>query len=191
MKNKTLDKFITTRLEIKKTNVKTVHLPDGTAIEIPKMSYRHFVKIKTLKDDPVAIMRFIIDDIKPRELTAAEIEFVLIHMYAHNNADYANTLKEIGLNLDDLKISEPCYDFTFDNVRLVFDKPSLLNAHLPFLIKEAYVDGKPVELTEDKRDELINCLYRFEYDQVSRGVLQEVYIIHEGKTIKGLNIIGE
>ncbi|UQJ95673.1 baseplate distal hub subunit [Klebsiella phage CPRSB] len=77
MKNKTLDKFMTTRLEIKKTNVKTVHLPDGTAIEIPKMSYRHFVKIKTLKDDPVAIMRFIIDDIKPRELTAAEIEFVL------------------------------------------------------------------------------------------------------------------
>ena len=30
MKNKTLDKFMTTRLEIKKTNVKTVHLPDGT-----------------------------------------------------------------------------------------------------------------------------------------------------------------
>lgn len=62
---------------------------------------------------------------------------------------------------------------------------------LALLLKEAYDNGKPIELTDENRIQLINCLYRYEYDDVKRGVLQEVYIVHEGKTIKGLNIIGE
>ncbi|MEI2421279.1 hypothetical protein V6O07_13480, partial [Arthrospira platensis SPKY2] len=83
------------------------------------------------------------------------------------------------------------YEHTFDNLRLVFNKPTLMLDDLALLLKEAYDNGKPIELTDENRIQLINCLYRYEYDDVKRGVLQEVYIVHEGKTIKGLNIIGE
>lgn len=191
MKKNTLDKFMVTRLDIKNKNTKIVHLPTGETVTIPKLGYRHFQKIKTIQDDPVEIMRFIVDEIKPRELTSAETEYLLIHMYEHNNKEYADTLKTIGINLDDMKITEAKYEFEFDNIKLVFDKPTLLNAHIPMLIKEAYVDGEAIELNDDTRFDLINCLYRYEYDAVVSGVLQEVYIVHEGKTIKGLNIIGE
>jgi len=189
-KKNTLDKFMVTTLDIKNTKTKTITLPDGTEIGIPKLSYRHFLKIKTLKD-PMDTLRYIIDEIKPRPLTAAETEFVLIHLHYHNDKKASDSLASIGINLDEMKISEAKYDYTFDNIELTFAKPSLLSGDLPTLITKAVVDGKEVELTDEKRFELINCLYRYEHSDVMRGVLQEVYIVHEGKTIKGLNIIGE
>lgn len=189
-KKNTLDKFMVTSLDIKNTKTKMVTLPDGTEVGVPKLSYRHFVKIKTLKD-PMDTLRYIIDEIKPRPLTAAETEFVLIHLHYHNDKKASETLAHIGINLDDMKISEAKYHYVFNNIELTFSKPSLLSGDLTSLIEKAVVDGKEIELTDEKRIDLINCLYRYEYNDVMRGVLQEVYIVHEGKTIKGLNIIGE
>jgi len=189
-KKNTLDKFMVTSLDIKNTKTKKITLPDGTEVGVPKLSYRHFVKIKTLKD-PMDTLRYIIDEIKPRELTSAETEFVLIHLHYHNDKKASDSLAEIGINLDDMKISDPQYHFVFNNIEMTFRKPSLLSGDLGSLIEKAVVDGKEIELTDQKRIDLINCLYRYEHNDVMRGVLQEVYIVHEGKTIKGLNIIGE
>lgn len=179
-----------TRLNIKNSKNKTVTLPTGEEVAIPKLGYRHFTHIKAMKD-PMQLLEYVINEIKPRKLTAAETEFILIHLHYHNDDKGMEALKTIGINLDDMKITEPKYDYTFDNLRIVFDKPTLMNDNLSLLIKEAYDDGEVIDLTDEKRIQLINSLYRYEYDDVKRGVLQEVYIVHEGKTIKGLNIIGE
>lgn len=189
-KKNTLDKFMVTRLNIKNSKNKVVTLPTGEQVTIPRLGYRHFTQIKAMKD-PMQLLEYIIKEIQPRELTAAETEFLLIHLHYHNDDKAMDALKEIGINLDDMKISEAKYEHTFDNLRLVFNKPTLMLDDLALLLKEAYDNGKPIELTDETRIQLINCLYRYEYDDVKRGVLQEVYIVHEGKTIKGLNIIGE
>lgn len=190
MKKNTLDKFMVTRLNIKNTKSKIVTFPTGEKVAIPRLGYRHFTHIKTMKD-PMRLLEYIINEIKPRDLTVAETEFLLIHLHYHNDDKAMAALKEIGINLDDMKISEPKYEYVFDNIRLIFEKPTLMMDDLVFLIKEAYDNGEPIELTDENRIQLINSLYRYEYDDVKRGVLQEVYIVHEGKTIKGLNIIGE
>lgn len=189
MKNN-LNKFMVTRLDVKNSKQKTILLPSGEKIVIPKLSYRHFVKMKTLKT-PVEILNYIIDDIKPRELTSAETEFVLIHMHYHNDSEAAKKLASYGVTLDDLKISEAQYEYDFDNIHIEFNKPIMFNDNLYDLIKKATVDGEEIELTEDNRFKLLNSLYRHEFDAVRRGVIQEVYIVHNGKTIKGLNIVGE
>lgn len=190
MKKNTLDKFMLTRLDIKNSKAKIVTLPDGTQVSIPKLSYRHFVKIKALAN-PMDLVKHIIDEIQPRPLTAAEAEFILIHLHYHNDKQAAEVIKEIGINLDDMKISDPVYQYTFDNIEVEFSPPSMMDDNLGSLIKRATVDGSELELTEDNRLEIINSLYRHEFITVKRGVLQEVYIVHEGKTIKGLNIIGD
>lgn len=187
MKNN-LDKFMVTRLDIKNNKTKIVQLPTGEKVNIPKLSYRHFVKLKTLTS-PIDIMNYIVNEIKPRELTNAETEFLLIHLHYHNNAKSLAKLKELGVNLDDMKISDAQYVFDFDNIHLEFDKPTMFNENLFALLKRTTVDGEEVELTEENRFDLLQSLYYREFDEVKRGVLQEVYIIHEGKTIKGLNII--
>lgn len=189
MKNN-LDKFMVTRLDIKNDKNKIVQLPTGEKVKIPKLSYRHFVKLKTLKS-PVDIMKYIIDEIKPRELTKAETEFLLIHLHYHNNAKALKKITEMGVNLDELKISDSQYEFDFDNIHMEFDKPTLFKDNVIDLLKRATVDGEEIELTDETRFTLFNCLYRHEYDDLTRGVLQEVYINHQGKTIKGLNIIVE
>lgn len=190
MKKNTLDKFMVTRLDIKNSKTKIVKLPDGTEVSIPKLSYKHFVKIKTLKD-PMDTLKYLIDEIKPRVLTAAETEFLLIHLHYHNDKEGQEVLNAMNLDLDKLQITPAKYDYTFDNIELHFDKPGMMIDDLSLLIKKAIVDGKEIELTDEKRIELINSLYGYEHEAVKSGVLQEVYIVHEGKTIKGLNIIGE
>ncbi|QFR55695.1 baseplate distal hub subunit [Yersinia phage JC221] len=186
MKNN-LDKFMVTRLDIQNKKNKIVYLPTGEKVTIPKLSYRHFVKLKTLKT-PVEIMNYIVDEIKPRDLTTAETEFLLIHLHYHNNEKATKKLAELGVDLNDMKISEAKYDYTFDNIQMTF-KPVMFRDNIFELLHSAKVDGEEIELTDDKRLELINSLYRHEYDEVKRGVLQEVYIMHKGKTVKGLNII--
>lgn len=189
MKNN-LDKFMVTRLDIKNNKNKIVYLPAGEKVTIPKLSYRHFVKLKTLTS-PVDIMNFIVNDIKPRDLTTAETEFLLIHLHYHNNSKALKKLNELGVNLDDMQISEAKYSYDFDNIHMEFKKPTMFNGNLYDLLISATVDGKEIELTDENRIDLINCLYRYEYSDVQRGVFQEVFITHQGKTIKGLNIIVE
>lgn len=186
----TLDKFMVTSLDIKNSKKKQVKLPTGETVDIPRLAYKHYMKVKPLKD-PEQILSSIIDDIKPRELTRAETEFLMIHIYYHNNKKDKAILDEIGINLDEMTITETQYDFTFDNIRLVFDKATMRNADIILLIKQAFEDGKEITLDDSKRVDLINSLYRYEIDAVERGVLQEVFVIHEGDTIKGFNIIGE
>lgn len=186
----TLDKFMVTSLDIKNSKLKVVTLPTGETVNIPRLAYKHYVKVKTLTD-PEQILSYIVDEIKPRNLTRAETEFLLIHIYYHNNQKDKAILDEIGINLDEMTITEPQYDFTFDNVRIVFDRATMKNSDIFLLVKQAFVDGKELELDDSKRVELINSLYRYEISLVKRGVLQEVYVTHEGDTITGLNIIGE
>ncbi|QDH49125.1 baseplate hub distal subunit [Pantoea phage Phynn] len=190
MKKNTLDKFMVTRLEIQNKNNKIVKLPDGTDVVIPRLSYKHFVKIKSLAD-PMDTLRYLINEIKPRELSAAETEFILIHLHYHNDKAGQEVLSAMKMDIDQLQITPAKYEYTFDNIQLYFNQPSMMNDYIPFLLNKAIVDGKEIELTEETRTQLINSLYRYEYEQVKSGVLQEVFIIHEGKTIKGLNIIGE
>lgn len=189
-KKTTLDKFMVTHIAVKNTKMKTVRLPAGDEVHIPKLSYKHFVKMKTLTS-PVDMINYIVNDIKPREVTTAEAEFMLIHLHYHNDAEAAKFLETEGISLDDLKITEARYEYDFDNIHISFRVPELFNDNLYALIQHATVDGKEVELTEEARFNLLNCLYRYEFDDVKNGVLQEVYIIHKGKTIKGLNIIGD
>jgi len=186
MKNN-LDKFMVTRLDIQNKKNKIVYLPTGEKVTIPKLSYRHFVKLKTLTT-PVEIMNYIVGEIAPRELTTAETEFLLIHLHYHNNDKASKKLAELGVNLDEMKISEAKYEFTFDNIQLKF-KPVMFRDNLFEMLESAKVDGEEIELTDDKRIQLINSLYRHERDEVKRGILPEVYIMHKGKTVKGLNII--
>lgn len=188
----TLDKFMVTSLDIKNSKLKQVKLPTGETVNIPRLAYKHFVKLKSLKDpDPEQILSTIIDDIKPRNLTRAETEFLMIHIFYHNNQKDKKILDDIGINLDEMTITEPVYDFTFDNIRMVFSRATLKNSDIILLLKQAFVDGKEIELDDLKRVELINSLYRYEIKEIERGVLQEVYVIHEGDTITGFNIIGE
>lgn len=188
----TLDKFMVTSLDIKNSKLKQVKLPTGETVNIPRLAYKHFIKLKSLKDpNPEQILSTIIDEIKPRNLTRAETEFLMIHIFYHNNQKDKKILDDIGINLDEMTITEPVYDFTFDNIRLVFDRATMKNSDIILLIKQAFEDGKEIELNDSKRVELINSLYRYEIKQVERGVLQEVYVVHEGDTITGFNIIGE
>lgn len=181
-----------TSLDIKNSKLKQVKLPTGETVNIPRLAYKHFVKLKSLKDpDPEQILSTIIDDIKPRNLTRAETEFLMIHIFYHNNQKDKKILDDIGINLDEMTITEPVYDFTFDNIRMVFSRATLKNSDIILLLKQAFVDGKEIELDDLKRVELINSLYRYEIKEIERGVLQEVYVIHEGDTITGFNIIGE
>ncbi|QPI17793.1 baseplate distal hub subunit [Pectobacterium phage POP12] len=189
-KKKTLDDLMETNLNIKKDKGKIVQLPTGETVTIPKLSYKHFIKIKTLKT-PDQILNYVVDEIKPRPLSTAETEFLLIHLYYHNNKEDAKILDEIGIDLSSMTITEQKLNHTFDNIRLEFNPATLEITDLELMIKKAYVDDKEIKLTDKSREELIQSLYRHEIDLLEQTVIQEVYLIHEGRKIKGLNIIGE
>lgn len=188
MKKNTLEKYFSNTLTIQK-KTKPVKLLDGSTVYVPKLGYRHMETLRKMKkaDD---MINFIANDIlKGKKVLPVEVDLVLTHLFFFNDESAIKLIEANEINLDELKMTDPVYEFIFDNMKLIFSKPDIYRFNLIELLDTVYVDGEKIELTPELKESILDELYVYELKEVKSAIMQELYIIHNGKKISGFDIM--